>query len=136
MPQIANLVHASRPKDPLDPAKLDFGKTFTPNFFVADYHDGQWLNARIQRIEPFSLHPASTVFHYAQTVFEGLKAYRHEDGRIVLFRPELNAKRFQQSTDRLRIPRIEEDFFLQAVRTLVENERHFVPRLPGCMYIR
>jgi branched-chain amino acid aminotransferase len=136
MPQIANLVHPSRPSQPLDPAHLDFGKVFSPNFFVADYHNGEWLNARIQRIEPFSLHPASVVFHYAQTVFEGLKAYRHDDGRIVLFRPELNARRFQLSTDRLRIPVIPEEFFLDAVRALVENERHFVPALPGCMYIR
>ena len=104
--------------------------------FVAEYRDGAWQNARIQPIQPFELHPASLVFHYAQTVFEGLKAYRHDNGRIVLFRPELNARRFQRSAERLRIPQIDEQLFLDATKALVENERFFVPEAPGCLYIR
>src|SRR4029078_10895869 len=83
------------------------------------------------RLEPFSLHPASMVFHYCQTIFEGLKAYRHDSGRIVLFRPELNAARFQRSAERMRLPEVSEAFFLEAVQALVENERHFVPAAPG-----
>jgi branched-chain amino acid aminotransferase len=133
---ITNLTQPTAPSEPLEARKLEFGRMFTPNFFVAEYHDGRWRNARIQKIEPFSLHPASMVFHYCQTVFEGLKAFRQENGRIVLFRPELNAKRFQRSAERLRIPEISEPFFLEAVHALVENERHFVPSAPGCLYVR
>ncbi|HEX4348130.1 MAG TPA: branched-chain amino acid aminotransferase, partial [Vicinamibacterales bacterium] len=136
MREIANLTQPSAPKEPLDPAKLDFGRMFTPNFFVSDYRNGEWTAPRIQPLAPFSLHPASNVFHYAQTVFEGLKAYRHDDGEITLFRPDRNAARFRQSAKRLGIPEIDESFFLQAVRALVENERNWVPAAPGCVYVR
>jgi branched-chain amino acid aminotransferase len=76
------------------------------------------------------------VFHYCQTIFEGLKAYRHDNGRIVLFRPELNAARFRRSAERMRLPDVSDDFFLEAVHALVENERNFVPAAPGCLYVR
>ena len=125
--QITNLTVPSAPSAPLDPLQLEFGKMFTPNFFVSEYRNGQWTNPRIQPLAPFSLHPASLVFHYAQTVFEGLKAYRQVDGRVVLFRPDLNAKRLQESADRLSIPRVDERFFLDAISELVENERHYLP---------
>jgi branched-chain amino acid aminotransferase len=134
--KITNLTQPSKPDQPLDPLQLEFGKMFTPNFFVSEYRNGEWRNPRIQRIEPFALHPASLVFHYAQTVFEGLKAYRHVDGRVVLFRPEMNAKRLQRSADRLSIPRVDEAFFLEAVNELVENEQQYLPPAPGCFYIR
>jgi branched-chain amino acid aminotransferase len=133
---ITNLTQPEPPSEPLVARNLEFGKIFTPNFFVAEYQAGEWRNARIQKLEPFSLHPASMVFHYCQTVFEGLKAFRQDNGGIVLFRPELNAKRFQRSAERLRIPAISEAFFLEAVQALVENERYFVPAAPGCLYIR
>ena len=134
--KITNQTIPSSPAQPLDPRHLEFGRMFTPNFFVSEYKNGTWCNPRIQPVEPFSLHPASLVFHYAQTVFEGLKAFRQHDGRIVLFRPEMNAKRFQQSSARLSIPPVDEDFFVRAIRELVENERHFLPGEPGCLYIR
>lgn len=133
---IANLTQPTTPPEPLEARTLEFGRMFTPHFFLAEYRGGQWQNARIQRVEPFSLHPASMVFHYCQTVFEGLKAFRQDSGRIVLFRPELNARRFQRSAGRLRIPEVSEAFFLEAVQALVENERYFVPQAPGCLYVR
>jgi branched-chain amino acid aminotransferase len=136
MRNIANLTQPGAPVEALDPRKLEFGKMFTPNFFVSEYRDGHWTNPRIEALGPFALHPASTVFHYSQTIFEGLKAFRQDEGPIVLFRPELNAKRLQHSADRLAIPRIDEAFFLDAVFSLVENERQFVPAAPGCLYIR
>jgi branched-chain amino acid aminotransferase len=136
MLRITNLTKPGAPAAPLDPLSLEFGKLFTPNFFVSEYQHGEWSNPRIQKLEPFSLHPASLVFHYAQTVFEGLKAYQHMDGRAVLFRPELNAKRFQLSADRLSIPRVDEELFLEAIAELVENERNYLPSAPGCFYIR
>jgi branched-chain amino acid aminotransferase len=133
---ITNLTQPTSPSEPLEARKLEFGKMFTPNFFVSEYHGGEWRHPRIQRVEPFSLHPASMVFHYCQTVFEGLKAYRHDNGRIALFRPELNAQRFRRSAARMRMPEISDAFFLEAVNALVENERHFVPAAPGCLYVR
>jgi branched-chain amino acid aminotransferase len=136
MRQITNLTQPSSPPEPLDPRKLEFGKMFTPNFFVTEYRNGDWTNPRIQSLGPFALHPASTVFHYSQTVFEGLKAFRQGDGQIVLFRPDMNAKRLRRSSTRLAIPEIDETFFLEAVSALVENERGFVPRAPGCLYVR
>lgn len=136
MVKIANLTQPGAPVEPLDPAKLEFGKMFTPNLFVMDYRGGAWINPRIQPLGPFSLHPASTVFHYSQTVFEGLKAFRQDDGRVVLFRAEMNAKRLRRSSARLAIPEIDEALFLDAVSALVENERHFVPHAPGCLYVR
>jgi branched-chain amino acid aminotransferase len=134
--KITHLAPPTTPDEPLDPRQLEFGKMFTPNFFLAEYRTGEWHNPRIQRVEPFTLHPASLVFHYSQTVFEGMKAFRQDNGRVVLFRPEMNAKRFQESADRLSIPRVDEALFLQAVSELVENERHFLPGAPGCLYIR
>jgi len=134
--RIHNLTQPPVPHEPLDPAKLDFGKIFTPDFFVADYRNGEWVNARIQPVEPFSIHPAATVLHYGQTIFEGLKAFRHANGDIVVFRAEMNAKRLRYSAERLAIPPIDEAFFLEAVDALVENERHYVPAAPGCLYVR
>src|SRR3977135_3732012 len=134
--KITNQTRPSSPAEPLDPRHLEFGRMFTPNFFVSEYRNGEWCNQRIQPVEPLGLHPSSLVFHYAQTVFEGLKAFRQSDGRVVLFRPEMNAKRFQQSADRLSIPRVDAGVFVQAIRELVENERHFLPGAPGCLYIR
>jgi branched-chain amino acid aminotransferase len=134
--KITNQTHSSAPEQPLDPRQLEFGRMFTPNFFVMDYRNGEWCDARIQPVAPFALHPASLVFHYAQTVFEGLKAFRQQDGRIVLFRPELNAARFRESARRLCIPAVDEPVFVEAISALVENERHFLPGEPGCFYIR
>jgi branched-chain amino acid aminotransferase len=133
---IINVTHPSTPAQPLDPRLLEFGKMFTPNFFVSEYKNGEWRNPRLQAVEPFALHPASLVLHYAQTVFEGMKAFRQDDGGVVLFRPEMNARRFQQSAARLSIPVIDEGFFLEAIHALVENERYFLPAAPGCLYIR
>jgi branched-chain amino acid aminotransferase len=136
MRHIANLTQPSVPLEPVDPKQLEFGKMFTPNFFITEYRNGEWNNPRIQPLGPFALHPASTVFHYSQTVFEGLKAFRHNDGQVALFRPDMNAKRLRHSCDRLAIPPIDEALFLDAIAALVENERHFVPPAPGCLYIR
>ena len=114
MVKITNLTQPSVPDEPLDPAKLEFGKMFTPNLFITEYRSGEWNNPRIEPLGPFALHPASTVFHYGQTVFEGLKAFRQDDGHVVLFRPEMNAKRLRHSSDRLAIPQIDDAFFLAA----------------------
>lgn len=126
-----------KPK-PADESKLAFGRIFTDHMFVMDYDQGSgWHDARIEPYHSFSLDPASAVFHYAQEIFEGMKAYRTSSGSIQLFRPDCNAKRFQDSADRLCIPKIPTDDFITAVRTLVYVDREWVPSAPGTsLYIR
>ena len=120
----------------LDPAKLDFGTTFAPNWFIAEYREGTWRNARVEPLRNIPLHPAAVVLHYAQAVFEGMKAYRWASGRIALFRPAENARRFNRSADRMSMPPVPEDFFVQAVKTLVHADAEWIPREPGSLYIR
>ena len=123
---------------PADESKLGFGKIFTDHMFLMEYTRGQgWHDARIVPYAPFQLDPACVVFHYAQEIFEGMKAYRSVDGTIQLFRPDCNAKRMQDSCDRLCIPTIPEEDYIQAVKALVEVEKDWVPHTEGAtLYIR
>ncbi len=118
--------------------QLGFGKLFTDHMFVVEYTAGKgWHDARIQPYQPFSIDPASPVLHYAQEVFEGLKAYRTPDGRINLFRPYMNARRMNRSADRLCMPQLDEEFVVKAYKALVAAERDWVPDRPGTsLYIR
>lgn len=119
-------------KKPEDPTKLGFGKYFTDHMFLMDYDEGiGWHDARIEPYHDFNLDPACVVFHYAQEIFEGLKAYRTEDGKIQLFRPDCNAERMQNSADRLCMPPVPTEDFIQAVKTLVQVERDWVPDVYG-----
>ena len=123
---------------PEDESKLGFGKIFTDHMFVMNYTAGQgWHDARIVPYGPFQLDPATAVLHYAQEIFEGMKAYRTADGTIQLFRPDCNAKRMQDSADRLCIPAIPEDDYIQAVKAIVDVDRDWVPHSDGAsLYIR
>ena len=133
------ITRTTSPKEkPQDETKLGFGKKFTDHMFVMDYTEGEgWHDARIVPYAPFPLDPATVVFHYAQEIFEGMKAYRTADDTIQLFRPDCNAKRFQDSADRLCIPKIPEEDFVQAVEALVDVDRDWVPHTDGAsLYIR
>ena len=123
---------------PTDESKVGFGKLFSDHMFLMDYNPEQgWHDARIVPYAPFSLDPATVVFHYAQELFEGMKAYRSVDNRILLFRPDCNGKRMQDSSERLCIPTIPVDDFIQAVSALVEVEKDWVPHIDGSsLYIR
>ena len=123
---------------PADEHGLGFGQIFTDHMFVMDYDEALgWHGARIVPYAPLVLDPAALVFHYAQECFEGMKAYRCADGRVQLFRPEKNAERLQSTHDRLCIPRIPVEDFVQAVRALVDVDRAWVPSLPDTsLYIR
>jgi branched-chain amino acid aminotransferase len=123
---------------PADETKLGFGKIFTDHMFVMDYTRGQgWHDARIIPYQPFALDPACVVFHYAQEIFEGMKAYRTAQGDIQLFRPDCNAQRSNDSCDRMCIPNIPVEDYIQAVKTLVDVERDWVPHADGAsLYIR
>jgi branched-chain amino acid aminotransferase len=131
-----NLSRQTTPDYSLDPTTLEFGRQCTPNFFVCEYRRGQWGTPRIEALQNFSMHPASNVFHYGQAIFEGLKAYRQQDDRIVLFRPEMNARRFEESAIRMGMPPVSEELFLDAVRQLSDIERSFIPQAPGTLYLR
>ncbi len=133
---IANLSPQKTAPYSLDPKDIEFGRTCTPNFFICEYRGGKWQEPRIEALHRFSMHPAANVFHYAQAIFEGLKAYRHADDRLALFRPELNAQRFAESAERMGMPLVGEELFLEAVHRLVDIERAFVPQAPGTLYIR
>jgi branched-chain amino acid aminotransferase len=124
------------PQSALDPKQIIFGKTFAPNMFLCEYRNGEWRDARIEPLRSFSLHPASLVLHYAQSIFEGMKAFRQDDGSVALFRPEKNARRFIASAQRMCMPPVEEDLFLQAVTELTRVEEEFVLPYPGSLYLR
>ncbi|HYH05762.1 MAG TPA: branched-chain amino acid aminotransferase [Thermoanaerobaculia bacterium] len=136
MIRIANLSAHNTPAYSLNPKDIEFGRLCTPNFFVCEYRGGKWQDARIEALHKFELHPAANIFHYAQAIFEGLKAYRHPDDSLALFRPEMNAHRFDQSAIRMGIPPVGEELFLEALHRLVDIERNFVPERPGTLYIR
>lgn len=117
---------------PADESKLGFGKVFSDHMFVMDYNPEQgWHDARIIPYQSFSMDPASVVFHYAQEIFEGLKAYRTAEGKIQLFRPDCNAQRCNDSADRMCMPRIPVEDFVQAVKALVKVEADWVPHSDG-----
>lgn len=116
--------------------EIEFGKHFGPNLVVADYRRGKWSDLRIEPLRAIELHPGAVVLHYAQAVFEGLKAYRHPNGQNVLFRPELNARRFSDSARRLLLPEIEAPVFLRAVTDAVNSNSDYVPPRPGSLYLR
>lgn len=105
-----------------------FGSVFTDHMFVADWTaDDGWQNPRVIPYAPLMLDPATAVLHYAQEIFEGLKAYAHEDGSIWTFRPQSNATRMARSAHRLALPEIPEDWFLGSIRDLVAVDSAWVP---------
>ncbi|MFD1848721.1 branched-chain amino acid aminotransferase [Oceanobacillus bengalensis] len=118
--------------------ELIFGRHFTDHMFVMDYTEGLgWHNASIVPYQNLSISPAAMVFHYGQSVFEGLKAFRGQNGDIQLFRPKKNVQRLNRSNERLVIPPIDEDFGLEAIKRLVEMDKDWVPDAEGTsLYIR
>ena len=123
---------------PTDETKLGFGSIFTDHMFVMNYDEGQgWHDARIVPYGPIELDPSAMCLHYGQTVFEGMKAYRAKDGRVLLFRPEKNMARLNVSNERLCIPKIDEAFALKCIEKLVSIEKDWIPTAEGTsLYIR
>ena len=117
---------------PQDQSKLGFGKIFTDHMYVMPYNKEQgWHDPKIVPYQPITLEPSAMVFHYGQEMFEGLKAYKTEDGRVLLFRPDKNIARANHSNDRLCIPEIPADDFLNALKTLVKVDKDWIPTQPG-----
>ncbi len=123
---------------PQDESKLGFGKIFTDHMFVMNYDEGEgWHNPRIVPYGPIEMEPAAMCLHYGQSVFEGMKAYRTADDKILLFRPDKNMARLNVSNERLCIPLIDEEFGKYAIEKLVSVDRDWVPKAEGTsLYIR
>ena len=121
-----------------DQNALGFGRYFTDHMFIMDYTEGKgWHDARIVPYGNLSLDPACMVFHYAQEMFEGLKAYRTADGTVQLFRPDKNIERMNNTNERLCIPKLDPSDVLDAIKALVATEEEWVPSLDGTsLYIR
>ncbi|MEF9940970.1 MAG: branched-chain amino acid aminotransferase [Lachnospiraceae bacterium] len=117
---------------------LVFGTIFTDHMYVMDYEvEKGWNHPRIVPYQPIELEPSAMVFHYGQEMFEGLKAYKTEDGRTLLFRPDKNIERANHTNDRICIPRIDKEDFLNGIKTLVKVDEAWIPTRPGTsLYIR
>ena len=115
-----------------------FGRVFTDHMAVVRYTEGTgWHDARITPRGPIAMDPATAVLHYAQEIFEGLKAYRLPDGGAALFRPEMNARRFNDSAERLAMPKLPEETFIASLEALVEADRDWIPQAEGgALYLR
>lgn len=105
-----------------------FGNHFTDHMFLAEWTpDSGWTDGRVVPYGPLQIDPATAVLHYAQEIFEGLKAYIHEDGSVWLFRPEANAARMQRSAHRLALPELPTDWFIGSIEALIAADRDWVP---------
>lgn len=114
-----------------------FGNVYSDHMFIADYRDGQWQDLRIVPYGDLSISPANTTLHYASTIFEGLKANRSADGEILVFRPDANARRMQKSAERMCMPPIPEELFMNGLSELIKLDSDWVPTAPNtALYIR
>jgi branched-chain amino acid aminotransferase len=124
-------------RKPIPTENLGFGSSFSDHFFQQHYSpDKGWHGAKIGPLQSFQMSPAAAVLHYAQEIFEGMKAYRRPDGKINLFRPWENMRRFNESARRMAMPAVDEEDHLQAIVQLVELEHKWVPAPPAALYIR
>jgi branched-chain amino acid aminotransferase len=120
------------------PKDLRFGTSFTDKMFIAEYDkDKGWHSAKVKNFSNFCLSPASLVFHYGQEIFEGQKAYKWENGKIALFRPKKNIKRFNRSAERMSMPQIDEEIYMKGLNNLIYADKDWVPQKHDySLYIR
>lgn len=116
---------------------LSFGKVFTDHMFVCDYEDGEWQQPKIVPYQPMMMEPSARVFHYGQAIFEGMKAYKDEQGKVWLFRPEDNFNRINKSAARLAMPEFPKDYFFEGLLNLLRMDSEWVkPGVGNSLYIR
>ncbi|MBY0245493.1 MAG: branched-chain amino acid aminotransferase [Sphingobacteriaceae bacterium] len=116
---------------------LPFGKVFTDHMFVADYENGQWTNLQILPYGPMEMSPAISALHYGQAIFEGMKAYRLPNGEVSVFRGDKNFERFNISADRMSMPVVPEEIFMQGIAELINVDKNWVPNQEGySLYLR
>lgn len=116
---------------------IPFGKVFSDHILIMDYQDGEWQTPEIKPFDTFKIHPANSALHYGQSIFEGVKAYKNADGNPVIFRPDLNAKRFKRSAERMCMAEIPVDLFEFCLQQLIKFDSDWVPDRKGySLYIR
>jgi branched-chain amino acid aminotransferase len=116
---------------------LPFGKYFTDHMLEVDYENGKWGTVEIRPYEPLMLEPSLAALHYGQSIFEGIKAYRLHNGEIAIFRPEANFQRFNISAERMAMPTIPEEIFIEGMRELINLDRNWIPaKTDHSLYIR
>ncbi len=121
----------------LDEDKLVFGRQFSDHMLCIDYANGEWGVPRIVPFGSIQMHPSSVVLHYGQSIFEGLKAFRQPSGQIAMFRPEMHARRLNVSAERLCMPTLPEETFLESLEALLEVDSAWIPKKPGnSLYVR
>ncbi len=133
---LTSKVEASRANE-VDASNIQFGKSYSDHMLIADYIDGAWQTPKIVPYGNISISPATTFIHYGQSIFEGVKAYRNMRGEVSIFRPKDNNKRFNISAERLAMPHVPEEIFVEGMKELVALDRDWVPETEGCsLYIR
>lgn len=121
----------------VDFANLPFGKVYSDHMLMADYRDGEWTNFRILPFGPMAVSPATPALHYGQSIFEGMKAYLSDTGEALVFRPMDNARRLNMSAERMCMPSIPEDLFMECLSALMEIDKEWIPNYDGAsLYIR
>lgn len=121
----------------LDLGNVPFGKNFTDHMLVADYEAGEWKNVEIKPYAPITISPANAAIHYGQSIFEGIKAFRHENGDAFIFRPHDNFKRFNISAERMQMPQVPEEIFIEGMRQLIAIDKEWIPvKHDHSLYIR
>ena len=130
------LTKNSKLKD-IDFNNLPFGKVFSDHMLLCQYKDGAWNAPKVVPYQPITLDPSAKIFHYGQSIFEGMKAYKDKDSNVFLFRPLENWKRFNISSKRLAIPEIPETYFMEGLKALLKADKAWIPTAPGsALYIR
>ena len=123
--------------DSIDFDNLSFGKVFSDHMFECDYVNGSWQNPSVKPYGPITLNPSAKIFHYGQSIFEGMKAYKDGNGEIFLFRPEENWSRLNKSASRLMIPEVPEEIFMEGLKKLLDIDQDWIPTSEGSsLYIR
>ena len=116
---------------------LSFGSVFADHMLICNYKNGAWEAPEVVPYQPITLDPSSKIFHYGQSIFEGMKAYKDQEGDVWLFRPLDNCKRFNISAKRMAIPEIPEEYFMEGLKTLLEVDKDWIPQSEGSsLYIR
>ena len=129
-------VERSKLKD-MSLENIPFGKYFTDHMLEADYEKGEWKNVEIKPYQPLVMSPSVAALHYGQAIFEGIKAYKNAEGEAYIFRPIDNYKRFNVSAERMQMPAVPEDIFMEGMRQLIELDKNWIPaKLDHALYIR
>src|SRR5258705_1584968 len=116
---------------------LPFGRYFTDHMLEADYENGEWKNVEIKPFQPLLMSPSLAALHYGQAIFEGIKAYRNDEGNAFIFRPQENFRRFNLSAESMQMPAVPEEIFMEGMRQLVAIDKNWIPdKEDYSLYIR